>query len=101
MLTSTIVHRNVLVKMLRKLELLLDEEFAASGSKKKMNEKFMLLIKALTQKNISEAEFFEEDEIVKRLCKSIFKKLVRNFAANLDDNKKEGKNTELSEIVGG
>ena len=84
MLTSTIVHKNILVKILRNLELILDEEFNSTGSRKEYDERFMVIIKALTQKKISEAEFFEEDEIVRRLCKKIFGKLVRNFSMDFE-----------------
>lgn len=98
MLTSTIVHKNVLVKILRKLELILDEEFAAVGPKNEYDERFMVIIKALTQKKISEAEFFEEDEIVRRLCKKIFGKLVRNFAMDFEVNKQTEKKFETSEL---
>ena len=86
MLGSTIVHRNVLVKILRKLELILEEEFVDGFKDKEHEKKFLMIIKALNERKINEVEFFEEDEIVKKLVKRLFTKLIRNFSG--DNNNK-------------
>lgn len=84
LMQSTIVQKRVLVKVLRKLEALLDQEYCASWKREEFEEQFLRIIKALNEKRINKNEFFEEDFLVKSICKKIFEKLVRNFTADLE-----------------
>ncbi len=84
LLQSTIVQKTVLIKILRKLESLLDEEFSDPKNNKKYEIEFLKIIKALNEKKINTNEFFEEDIIVRNICKKIFEKLIRNFSTDIE-----------------
>ena len=84
LLQSTIVQKRVLVKILRKLENLLDDEYSKPRRKEEFEFQFLKILKALNEKRINKNEFFEEDFLVKSICKKIFEKLVRNFTADME-----------------
>ena len=79
LLASTIVQRSLLVKILRRLAYFLDEELDHHDNALEYEEKFLEIIQVLKDKNICQNEFFEEDQLVKDLLKSIFKKILRNI----------------------
>lgn len=79
LLASTIVQRSLLVKILRRLAYFLDEELDHHDNALEYEEKFLEIIQVLKDKNISQNEFFEEDQLVRDLLKSIFKKILRNI----------------------
>ena len=79
LVTSTIVNRSVLVKILRRLLFLLEEEFTHLAEARAFEEKFLEIIEMLNQERISRNEFFEEDKVVQALLKKIFEKLLRNM----------------------
>ncbi len=81
LLNSTIVKKRVLIKILTKLEDLLDKQFTETKKAKKYEEEFLKILKILIEKQINKNEFFEEDVIVNSLCDKILEKLMRNFAA--------------------
>lgn len=80
LMTSTIVNRSLLVKILRRLSYFLDQEVEHSEMALEYEEKFLEIIQILKAKQISNNEFFEEDQIVQDLLKLILKKILRNIS---------------------
>jgi len=81
LVTSTIVNRNILVKILRRLVFLLDEEFTHLSEARNYEMKFLEIMEMLQAKQINQNEFFEEDKVVQELLKQILLKLLRNMNA--------------------
>lgn len=80
LMLSTVVHRNLLLKILRKLDLILDDEFARPSEAWKTDENFLNLIRMINEKKVSKNEFFVKDAAVQDVVQSIFRKLLRNFS---------------------
>jgi hypothetical protein len=81
LVTSTVVNRNILVKILRRLVFLLDEEFTHLTDARNYELKFLEIMEMLHAKQINQNEFFEEDKVVQDLLKQILQKLLRNMNA--------------------
>ncbi len=58
---STIVHKKLLVKIFRKIESLLDEEFGNPDKKEYYDLRFLKIMNTLSDNRVSKKEFFEED----------------------------------------
>lgn len=54
----------MLLKILRKLEVLLDDEYTDPVNADKYDIEFIKIIRTLSEKKVSSNEFFEEDLIV-------------------------------------
>lgn len=79
LVTSTVVNRNILVKIFRRLVYLLDEEFTHLSEARGYELKFLEIMEMLQAKQINQNEFFEEDKIIQDLLKQILQKLLRNM----------------------
>ncbi len=80
LLASTVVGRSLLVKILRRLAYFLDEELGQPERALDFEEKFLEIIQVMKKKNVNQNEFFEEDETVQDLLKTIFRKILRNIS---------------------